>query len=426
MRYLLHLLLRHLRQYPGRSMTALAVLMIASILMLALAGAGVALRFRVGNYLGRIFPEQQIWLEAGRAALGPIALEPHPITDQTLEALRARPEVSRVWAIEPLRVPVSVAGNLFGQQITSDAVIHGVDKTLVSDALPAGQSWDQPANPEGPYPIVVSRYFLDLYNLGMARAAGLPLLNESLVLGKHMTITLGLSTAIPLPSSKAPRVVTGVVAGFTSQPGLLALELPATAIREFNREFIPQYAPQYVKVSVELKKGADRDAFLAGISTLGLLVPGSDIFGAEIKRAVRLAGWTLLTLAAGVFTLGMLTFYTLFTMIFHARRQDLVRLRALGLSPAEAVALALGEVGVIALGAVIAATVAVGLYNQWAAARLQALAAVTNTLPPELFQTSWGWLVLAGLAILVVTITPALPVLRWIVKVEPAQVIRDL
>ena len=426
MRYLAHLLVRHLRQYPGRALTALAVLMAASILMLTLAGAGAALRFRVGNYLARIFPEQQIWLEAGRASLGPIALEPHPITDETIAAVTQRPEVAQVWPVEPLRVPVAVSGNLFGQEITSDAVIHGVGRPLVDDALDENMSWGAPSDPNAPYPIVVSRYFLDLYNLGMARASGLPLLSENLVLGKHITIYLGSSTALELPAGRPQRTVRGVVAGFTSQPGLLALEMPADVVRGFNHEFLPKSAPQYVKLSVQLKKGADRDAFIEAIAQLGLIVPGSDLLAGQIKRSVRLAGWTLMALAGGVFALGMLTFYTLFTMIFHARRLDLVRLRALGLSPAEAVALALGEVGAIALTAVVLATVTVGFLNQWVAARLQAMAALTNTLPPELFQTSWGWLILAGLLILLVTAAPALPVLRWIVKVEPAQVIRDL
>lgn len=426
MRYLLHLLARHLRQYPGRSLTALAVLVVASTLMLLLAGAGATLRFRVANYLGRLFPEEQIWLEAGRAALGPVAVETHPITDQTLDTVRQRPEVGKVWAVEPLRVPIAVTGNLFGQSITSDAVVHGVERELVEDALAPDQPWETPANPEGPYPLVVSRYFLDLYNLGMARASGLPMLSDKYVINKRVTLYVGESTALAISKTTATRTITGVCVGVTSHPGMLALELPAATVREFNLAFNPNMKPQYVKLAVLLKKGADRDEFLTAVAPLGLVVPGSDVLGAQLKRAVRAAGWTLMLLAAGVFALGMLTFYTLFTMIFHARRLDLVRLRALGLSPAEAVALALGEVGVIALAAVVLATGAVGALGGWLAARLQAMAAASNMIPKELFDPAWGWLALAGAVILILTITPALPVLRWIVKVEPAQVIRDL
>lgn len=428
MRFLLHLLSRHLRQYPGRSLTALAVLMLASTLMLTLAGAGAALQFRVGNYLGRIFPEEQLWLEAGRAALGPIALEPKPITDATVKSIRERPEVAAVWPVEPLRIPAAVSGNLFGQQLTSDAVVHGVERELVADALSKDAIWGPPAKAGEAYPVVVSRFFIDLYNLGMARAAGLPLLSESSVVGRHATFYIGASTVMALPggNQRQPRTFTGVVVGLTSHPGMLALMMPADVVRALNKEYLPNMAPQYVKVAVRLKKGADRDQFLQGIAPLGLVIPGSDLLWPQLKRSVRVAGWTLMALAAGVLTLGMLTFYTLFTMIFHARRLDLVRLRALGLSPTEAVALALGEVGAIAFSAIALATLTVGLLGGWLAGRLQAMASVSNVVPPELFQASWGWLALAGLAILALTITPALPVLRWIVKVEPAQVIRDL
>lgn len=340
--------------------------------------------------------------------------------------MRARPEVNRVWTVETLRIPAAATGNLFGQQLTSDAVIHGVDRELVADALRKDQPWGPPADPQGDYPVVLSKFFIDLYNLGMARAAGLPLLNEANVIGRHATIYLGASTMMGLPPGQKPRTFTGVVVGLTSNPGMLALIMPSEVVRALNKEFLPNMEPQYVKVSVLLKKGADRDAFLQGIAPLGLVVPGSDLLGPQLKRAVRVAGWTLLLLALGVLALGMLTFYTLFTMIFHARRLDLVRLRALGLSPAEVVALALGEVGAIALGAVSVATVVVGTLGVWLAGRLQAMTTLASVLPPELFRISWGWLIVAGGVILLLTITPALPVLRWIVKVEPAQVIRDL
>jgi hypothetical protein len=426
MKYLTHLLLRHLRQYPGRTLTALGVLTAAATLMLALAGAGVALRFRVTGHLARMFPEEQLWLEAGRASLGPIALEPNPITDETVKAVRARPEAAQVWPVEPLRVPVVAAGNLFGQELAADAVIHGVDRALVSDALRKDQPWGKPASPEEPYPVVVSRFFLDLYNLGMARASGLPLLSENLLLGKHATLYLGTSTALPLPPAKTPRSIQAMVAGVTTHPGLLALEMPAEVVRALNREYQPGSPPQYVKLAVQLNKGADRDEFLKAVAPLGLVVPGSDVAAGQVKRAVRLAGWGLILLAAAVFALGMLTFYTLFTMIFHARRQDLVRLRALGLSPAEAVALALGEVGLPATCAVATATAAVGALQTWAVARLAGVAELAGVLPPELFRTSWGWHLAAGGAILLVTLLPALPALRWIARVEPAAVIRDL
>ncbi len=82
-------------------------------------------------------------------------------------------------------------------------------------------------------------------------------------------------------------------------------------------------------------------------------------------------------------------------MIFHARRVDLIRLRALGVAPATAVLLAIGEVGTLAVGALI---VAAGL-NFFLGAAVQRLAAPLleriGSLPGRLFRGGrrggWRW-----------------------------------
>jgi hypothetical protein len=217
-----------------------------------------------------------------------------------------------------------------------------------------------------------------------------------------------------------------VVVGFTAQPGMIGLAMPEDVVRAFNREFSAAGAVQYVKLVVRLKKGAERRSFLPAAAAEGLVLSGGDAIGEQIKTAVRAAGWLLIGLAGGVFGLGMLTFYLLFMMTFHARRLDLIRLRALGLSPAEVVALALGEVGLIAAAAVALAGGTGVLLSAWAAGRLKQWSAALSWLPPGLLEPAPGWLVPASLIILVTTLLPALPVLRWVVKVEPAQVIRDM
>lgn len=425
MRFFFHLLWRHVRQYPGRAAAALAVLALASTLMLALAGAGAALRFRVGSRLADLFPEEQVRLESARGALGPLALEGRPITDEIVAKLRKLPSVLEVHPIEAIRFPVRIEGNLFGNTFSSDAVIHGMDRALVSDAIDARTSWTVPGD-NGQFPVIVSGYFLDLYNLGMARAGGLPLLSPSAVVGRHCKIYLGEST-LGLARTKEPvKWLDCRIVGISRQPGLLGLALPAEVVAGLNRIYAPDQPKSYVQVIAELERGADREAFVKAAAALGLQPSREETIGAQIKSGVRLAGWGLIGLALAVFGLGLLTFYLLFAMIFHARRVDLIRLRALGMAPATAVLLAIGEVGTLAVGALI---VAVGL-NFFLGAAVQRLAAPLleriGSLPGRLFAWSPGWLALAALAILLVSMLPALPMLRWVVRVEPGEVIRDL
>src|SRR5262245_57053585 len=104
--FFFHLLWRHLRQYPGRTAVAVLALFVASTLMLALAGAGAALQFRLGAYLAKIFPAERLQLEAGQGQFGPLAMDLKPITNETLRQVCARPEVSEVYPLEPIRFPI--------------------------------------------------------------------------------------------------------------------------------------------------------------------------------------------------------------------------------------------------------------------------------------------------------------------------------
>jgi hypothetical protein len=273
---------------------------------------------------------------------------------------------------------------------------------------------------------VASQYFLDLYNMGLARASNLPLLSPQLVLGRHVTLYLGESNLGLGASAQPSRAVRARVAGLSAQPALLGLALPADAVAAFNREYLPGKPRQYVQMVALLDKGADRKAVLAEASKLGLMPGGGDIFGQQIVLAVRAAGWVLIALALGIFALGMMTFYMLYMMIFHARRIDLVRLRALGLTPAQAAGLALGEVGGLA-AASVALAAGIQAWGMGALARLaQPLTESLTMLPPDLFVPAWGWLGAAALFIFIAALIPALPMLIWIARIEPARVIRDI
>jgi hypothetical protein len=269
MRFLLHLLWRHLRQYPGRAGAALAVLALASTLMLALAGAGAALRFRIGSRLNDLFPEEQVRLEVQRGSLGPIAIEAGLITDDTLKKLRAIPQVKAVHPIEAIRFPIRVQGNLFGTEISSDAVIHGMERALVSDAIDTHTAWATPSGQEQ-FPVIVSSYFIDLYNLGMARASGLPLIAPSAVKNRHFKIYVGEST-VGLGKTKVPvRWLDCRIVGVSHQPGLLGLALPLEVVSGLNRLYAPDQPKSYVQVVAELARGADRAKFVKAAAALGV------------------------------------------------------------------------------------------------------------------------------------------------------------
>ncbi|MCL5271404.1 MAG: hypothetical protein M1457_12825, partial [bacterium] len=104
----------------------------------------------------------------------------------------------------------------------------------------------------------------------------------------------------------------------------------------------------------------------------------------------------------------------------------LIRLRAFGVSPAGAAALALGEVGALAGAAVAAAGGTIYLAARWAAGAAAAWTANLAWFPAGLFTWSGGWLAAFSAVILLLTLLPALPMLWNVIRAEPAQYIRDM
>lgn len=427
MGFFAQLLARHLRQYPSRSLAGVLVLAVAASLMLVLAGTAAMLQFRVGGYLAELFPEERVRVAALRRSIGPVSFESNPITDATLQAVRERPDVAQVLRIEAVRFPIRVEANILGNMISTDAIIQGASRTLVDDAVGTGVLWRAPEQPGQAYPVVLSRYLLDMYNMGYARSTGLPMLEPGAIVGRGVDIFLNESTiGLQFPGQSSRRIRAELV-GFTSNPALMGIVLPDDAVAAFNREFLPAGSQtQYVQLLIDLRREGDRATLLRELERLSLTPAGSELMADRLKLGVRTAARVLTLLAGAVILLGMLTFYTLFSMVFHARRLDLMRLRALGFSARRAIALAMAEVLLLAGVAVGGATLLVALLERDLIARMTQVVQEFASLPPGLLQPAGVWLWVAAGAILVCALLPALPMLAWVARTEPAGVIRDL
>lgn len=427
MTYVARLLRAHVLQYPGRAASGLLVLTVASTLMMMLSSASAALQFRLNNHLRQIYPEERLHLEASRLGVGMIALESRSITESTLTRIREQEATKQVLPIEPLRVPAMASGRFFGETITSDVVIHGVPRPLVEDALDRDQRWSAPDAEGGVYPVVASMHFVDLYNIGLARAASMPLLNPQKIIGRRFTIVLGRSVVGLGSREQASQTIECELVGLTRKSGSLAMMMPQSVIRALNRNRAPNQPAIYVRLVVDLKPGADQESFLKTAQQLGLQLSSGDLVSKRLKTGVNIAAWGLLGLAASVLVLGLMVFYVMFAMTFHSRRDDLVRLKALGMSPAGTFVLATGEVGVLVFPAVGFALVAtLGTARALHQAFEETLVENSALLPNTLFQPSVGWLLLTAACIVMLTLAPALPMLRATLKREPGEAIRDL
>ncbi len=101
------------------------------------------------------------------------------MNDSIVKRLEDREDIEEVWTVEPARFSLSIETELFGKSFVSEAVVHGIDHSLVEPQLGiSGLDWMEPGGDNPIYPLLVSRYFLDVYNLVVAKSAGLPILSS--------------------------------------------------------------------------------------------------------------------------------------------------------------------------------------------------------------------------------------------------------
>lgn len=420
----LHLLWRHLWQYPGRLLFGWGTMLLASVALLLLSHGAALLHWRLGPQLEAWYPREQVVLEPALNALGPLAFERGKLDANRIDEIRDLPVVESVWPVYTLKVPTIAVGTIFGQELSTDVVVHGVTREMVSDGLDDTTAWGLPHDPEAPYPVVIAQQWLDLYNLGYARAHGFPLLNPQMVIGQDFDLIFGASNLTGMGRGQA--MVHCEVVGLTRKPGVHALAMPVEAIEYFHKHYGEDNESAISQVMVQLKPTASREAFVQTVGEWGLHSTQSSQLGERLKQLVTGAGYALAGLAVMVLGLGLLVFYAMLAMTLHARRDDLFKLRALGLGPVAMVALGLGEIVITVLAAqAVALGIVPLLLSQaggWVSGWTQALPLDLSTWASPYFGL---WVLVMTLA-LFLSLLPVTPVLIAWARSAPGNHLRDL
>ncbi len=169
-----------------------------------------------------------------------------PINDETIAELSKLPNIKEVYSETAYLSPSAIEVNMFGQKLQTDGLIFGVPYSFVSDSIKSESDWT-PTNQ--PYPAIVSRKLLDIYNLSVAQPQSLPQVTEEMIIGQEIDIYLGYSSFF-IPFSKkedAPRI-RAKITGFSDKTNLVGVTLPEQLVQNLNKEKDPTYQNQYINL----------------------------------------------------------------------------------------------------------------------------------------------------------------------------------
>jgi cell division protein FtsX len=381
LRHVAFFLRRNLRRRRGRTITAVGAIAIAIAIFHLMAALALALRSEVLGKIEKIFPERSMIVRSRTLDIGPLAFSPSlltaRITPDMVRRIGELPRIAAVWPQLPLTSPALAVGSLAGYEGSTDIVVYGVPGEMVaSDVVGArGFTYADPAT--STMPVLVSRYFLDVFNLGLAEGQGLPKLTESAVVGRHFQILLGASLLALDVKPENVRKVGCEIVGLTQNPSLLGVVAPIEYVREFNRWYHGAKATEnYAQAHVVLRSTEDFEAVAKTLESWGLQVEGQRDTARRLRLAVNGAALILLLFGLAVLAMAAVNIVNTFALIMLERRGEIGLLRAVGATRRATMGLLLAES--VTLGLTGGAT---GSGAAWITSRL-VNGALARWLPP--------------------------------------------
>ncbi|PKL36288.1 hypothetical protein CVV38_00045 [Candidatus Peregrinibacteria bacterium HGW-Peregrinibacteria-1] len=149
---------------------------------------------------------------------------------ETITQISQLNNVESVYPETQLDGFASVQGSVFGINLITDAMIYGVPYEFVSQDISTPETW---STTEQPYPAIIPRKILDLYNLGVSAPRNLPIISEEILIGKELTLFPNHSTLFNT-STDSDEPIRLKVVGFSDKVSLLGITLPSHILQKIN------------------------------------------------------------------------------------------------------------------------------------------------------------------------------------------------
>jgi hypothetical protein len=355
---------------PGR-LVLMVLCVVASVTIAALVLHVIAwLRFDVRPEVERLFPRQRIIVEPAAMDVAFLRLQAGSLNDETVDRLRRMEGVAAVHPQMTTDFPAMASAGLPGMSgaFESEAAIFGVPESLVAAELPPGTQF-RATDPNQPVPVLVSAYFLDIYNLGIAEANRLPKLSERAAIGLNMEFLLG-ETTIGMGSRAQTATVRGRIIGLTHDPNLMGLVVPLDVMANWNRHMNRDYQPRYIRIMVDAESPAAALALKEQIDAMGLRTTMAAEDLERYGQGITAAELTLAGLLVAILSLAGVGIGSTVAMSTRERRAAWGIQRAMGMKPATLVMLVASEgilIGAICGGiaATLCAIIAAWSRNQF-------------------------------------------------------------
>jgi hypothetical protein len=382
-------LLRLCRADLWHSRGRMALCCLAIALAVAVGSAtvafGLGVRDAVLQQVVQELPIDTLEVRSKTLELGVLAFEAGglfgapALNDDTLQALRALPEVQAAYPRLDVHLPVGAQGGqgLLGKQMYTDLFMAAILPEQVADEHIEGFTDRQDV-----IPVLISPQLIDIYNTSVAPALGTPRLGKDALVGFRFELRFGHSLLLGSRGARAVGTQTAQIVGTSRHAMRLGVTVPMPVARRLLQQYGSEPPGPYSSVVLKLVAPRRMGEAVEHVQGLGLSV---DATAQKTRRLFAFAIGISAGMGALLLLFAGLTLAQSFAALLASRRRELGIFASVGASRRDLTlllllqALALGLLG--SVGGLAAARLTCSLLD----ALLHTCAPQLPFLPPSLF-----------------------------------------
>ncbi|MEK7672547.1 MAG: FtsX-like permease family protein [Patescibacteria group bacterium] len=345
---MLKLAIKNIKERKFRSLLASFTIAIGTASLIVFLGLSDGIKQATFSELEKQSPLNQITVRPNNEKASPLSFigsSKNKITDETIAQIAKIDGVTKVYPEIQYSNFSSLEIELLGESLVTDTMLFGVPKGFIENDLENPEDWDKTSEP---YPVIVPRKLLDLYNLTVATSQDLPKLSEEILIGARPTLYPNYSTFFPVKDNQDEKIELEVV-GFSDKVNFIGVTLPDNILKELNQKFNPEKPTNYIELFVETKDATLVPQVAAAIEKLDL----STFYLQKNLKDVE-AKFTYLKITLGFISFVILltaaiSIISTFLATISERTKEIGLFRALGASKSHIKKLILIEAGIVGI-----------------------------------------------------------------------------
>ncbi len=273
------------------------------------------------------------------------------ISPQTLEEIKKIPHVTQVYPEMNYSNVSSLQISIAGQTFQTDMMIFGLPPEYIQDTLQTPelrQAWMNAEKnyPTTPYPAIISRRIIDIYNFTIAASSKLPHLSERDLAGLNLTILPDVSTFFANTGSSTS-TLNAKLLGFSDKTSLVGITLPLEVVRKLNQQRDPNYEENYLRLYVEIDRAENTDTVQKAIEAMNLETSSAEQQLKSFEQNFRFINLGLSMISLVILVVAGLMIANTFFSSVSERKNEIGIFRALGATRKHIQLIFLTEAGIL-------------------------------------------------------------------------------